>query len=144
MWIDRLTASRTTRAVELAAAFAEERHRVLAENVANINTPDYHTQRLEPERFQASLRQALESARGNRSEALNLRGNAQFTTGPDGLVQADPDIEPAENLLFHDGTNARLERLLSDAAQNQMFHTLALNLLKGRHTRLMQAIRGRL
>ena len=58
MWIERLTTSRVTHALELTARFAEERHKVLAENVANIDTPDYQTKRLDPEVFQNTLKDA--------------------------------------------------------------------------------------
>ena len=67
-WTTRcgLTASpprRTTHALELAAQFAEQRQKVLAENLANIDTPNYHTQRLDPAAFQTSLRKAWQRAR---------------------------------------------------------------------------------
>jgi flagellar basal-body rod protein FlgB len=143
MWIDRILASRTTRAVELTAAFTEERQRVLAENVANIDTPDYHAKQLTPAAFQKSLSAALERSREDRLQRVQLRDNAQFTTDADGHVQARPGVVPAANVLFHDGTNARLETLMSDASRNALWHELALNLLKQRYGALLTAIRGR-
>ncbi len=143
MWTERLTGSRTLHALELAAKFAEQRHRVLAENLANIDTPNYQAQRLDPAAFQASLRGALDAARRLRSNRLELRGNAQFATDPAGRVTVRPVREPAENVLFHDGTNAQVERLLTDVAQNSLSYELATNLLRGRHETLLRAIRGR-
>ena len=144
MWIERLLASRTTRAVELAASFAEQRHRVLAENLANINTPDYHTKTLDPRAFQASLGQALDRTRQAAHPRLELRGNAQFATGPDGRAQAAPETEPAPNTLFHDGTNARLERTLTDVNENALYYELSMNFLRGRYQTMLSAIRGRI
>ena len=143
MWIDRLSASRTTQALQLAAQFAEQRQRVLAENLANIDTPGYHTQRLDPEAFQTSLSKALDTAEAHHTAQLDLRDNAQFSTGPDGRVQARPTQTPAPNVLFHDGTNARLEQTVSDAAANSLSYDLATNLLRSKLDALMQAIRGR-
>ncbi len=143
MWIDRLIASRTTHALELAAQFAEQRHQVLAENLANLDTPDYQTKLLDPTAFQASLRQALTQAAKEGSKRLILRGNAQFSTGHDGRVQVRPSLEPAWNVLFHDGTNPRLETLLADVNANSLSYELAMNLLRGRFESLMKAIRGR-
>lgn len=142
MWLDRILASRTTRAVELAAAFSEERQRVLAENVANVDTPDYHTRRLDAKAFQGSLREALDKSRADRNQQVSLRGNAQFSTGQRGDIRVDPTVEPAPNKLFHDGTNARLEELMADVNQNEMWHSLALNLLSSRYGSLLKAIRG--
>lgn len=143
MWIDRLLASPTTRAVELAASFAEQRHGVLAENLANIDTPDYHAKVLDPRAFQASLREALERTAGANDARLDLRGNAQFTTAPGGQTRARPATEPAENILFHDGTNAKLEKLMVDINENSLFYNLTTNLLRGRYQTMLNAIKGR-
>ena len=132
-----------THALELAAQFAEQRQKVLAENLANIDTPNYHSQRLDPAAFQASLRKALEGVEQTGARRLVLRDNAQFSTGPDGQIQARPAREPAPNVLFHDGTNARLEEVLGDVAKNSLSYDLATSLLRGRYEGLMRAIRGR-
>lgn len=143
MWIDRLTSSRTTHAVELAAQFAEQRQRVLAENMANIDTPDHYSQRLDPGAFQASLREALARADSTGQEKLELRGNAQFSTDAAGHATVRPATEPAANILFHDGTNARLEQLVTDANENALDYEAATDLLRARLDNLMQAIKGR-
>jgi len=143
MWIDRLLASRTTQALELAATFAEQRHRVLAENLANIDTPDYHTQRLDPQAFQDTLRKALDRAQAPGPARLELRGDAQVATDADGRLVVRPAVEPATNVLFHDGTNARLERAVADVNENALFHELTTSLLRARFQNLLNAIRGR-
>jgi flagellar basal-body rod protein FlgB len=143
MWIERLTASRTTHAVELAAQFAEQRHKLLAENLANVDTPDYHTKQLSPAAFEASLRDALDEAERTRARRLDLRGNAQFATGPEGGIRVRPATTPPQNVLFHDGTNARLEQLLADVASNSLTYEVTMNLLRGRYQNLLRAIRGR-
>jgi flagellar basal-body rod protein FlgB len=143
MWIDRVTDSPTRHAIELAAQFAEQRQNVLAEDVANLDTPNYHSQRLDPAAFQASLRQALEQANRARQQRLTLRGNAQFSTAPDGQIEVRPAREPAPNVLFHDGTNARLEELLGDVAKNSLDYEVATSLLKSQYGLLLEAIRGR-
>jgi flagellar basal-body rod protein FlgB len=143
MWIERLLTSRTTQAIELTAQFAERRHGILAENVANVATPDYHTQQLDPEEFQAALREALQRAEAANESRLDLRGDAQFSTTGDGRVVVKPSREPAPNVLFHDGTNARLEALMADVAENALSYELATSLLRGRFNTMLTAIRGR-
>jgi flagellar basal-body rod protein FlgB len=143
MWIERLTTSRTLRAIELTAQFAEQRHRILADNVANIDTPDYHTKRLDPAVFQAALSEALQCAKSNRRQRLDLRGNAQVSTTPDGRMKVTPTEIPAENILFHDGRNASLEKLMTDVQENALTYDLAARLLNKRFGALMTAIRGR-
>ena len=143
MWIERLTTSRLLHALELTARFAEERHRILAENVANIDTPDYHTRRLDPAVFQAALAEALTRAESARQQTLELRGNAQVSTTLDGQLQVRPAVEPAENVLFHDGRNASLEKLMTDAQENALTYELVTRLLSRHYHMLHSAIRGR-
>jgi flagellar basal-body rod protein FlgB len=143
MWIERLTTSRVTQALELAARFAEERHKVLAENVANIDTPDYHTKRLDPEAFQSTLKEALQRAEDGGTRVLELRGEAQVSTTGDGRLTVRPQIRPADNILFHDGRNASLETLMTDVQQNALDYSLATRLLSKRFDELLTAIRGK-
>lgn len=143
MWIERLTDSRTTRALELAAQFAERRHALLAENLANVDTPNYQARQLDPVAFQSTLREALTRSEAAGTARLELRGNAQVSTDGTGPLEVQPVVEPAQNVLFHDGTNARLERLLADVTQNSLSYELSTNLLRSRFENLLGAIRGR-
>ncbi|MBU0617158.1 MAG: flagellar basal body rod protein FlgB [Planctomycetes bacterium] len=143
MWIERLTTSRVTHALELTARFAEERHKVLAENVANIDTPDYHTKRLDAEVFQKTLKNALQRSEGSGATVLELRGEAQVSTTPDGRLTVRPQVRPADNILFHDGRNASLETLMTEVQQNALDYSLATRLLSKRFDGLLTAIRGR-
>jgi len=143
VWIDRFVTTRVTQAVELAARFAEARHNVLAANVANIDTPDYQARTLDAKRFQKALAAALDRAKSGRKGRLPALRDRQFATAPDGKISVRPDVEPAQNVLFHDGTNARLETLMSDAQKNELAYELSMNLLRGRYQGLMTAIRGR-
>lgn len=143
MWIDHLLASRTTRAVELAAAFTEQRQQVLAENVANVDTPDYHSKRLDAEVFQSALRDALDRSEGDRLQRVELRSREQVATDRHGRLVTTPVTEPAPNILFHDGTNGRLEKLMTQVTENQLQHSLATKLLQSRYNKLLAAIKGR-
>jgi flagellar basal-body rod protein FlgB len=143
MWIEKLTQTPTTHALELAARFAEERHKVLAENVANIDTPDYHTKQLDRDAFQATLGAALRRAEASGDERLELRGNAQVRTTPDGGLEVKPTVEPAPNILFHDGRNANLEKLMAGVQENALTFNLAMRLLDRRFDGMLTAIRGR-
>lgn len=140
MWFDQILHSPARQAVEYAAKFAEQRHGVLIENVANIDTPDYHAKRIDKESFHAALRDSLERVRPG--QELRLRGRQVFS-GPDGGLNVKPASEPAENVLFHDGTNARLETLMTDVQDNAQTYDLMINLLRGRFNTLLTAIRGR-
>lgn len=144
MWIDRLLESRARSTLALSAKFAEERQKVLAENAANIDVPDYHARRLDATPFQRALRGAIDQARRSGSPRLELRGEAQVSTDSRGQLRVKPIREPADNVLFHDGTNARLENLAVEAQENSLSYQMAMNLLKTQFDGLLTAIRGRL
>lgn len=144
MWIERLTATRVAHALELAARYAEERHQILAENAANIDTPDYQTKILDSETFRFALKDSLERAKEARENRLELRGNAQVSTAADGRLTVKPRVRPAENILFHDGRNAMLEKLMMEVQKNALEYQLASRLLGKRYQGLLTAIRGRL
>jgi flagellar basal-body rod protein FlgB len=121
--------------------FTGARHRALSENIANADTPGYRPLQFDPRGFQAALRRAFENRRP--SEPFRLPGTRQLREDTQGRLQVKPQREPAENLLFHDGTNGRIERQMSALAENAVAHQLAVELLRSRFDGLMRAIRGR-
>lgn len=144
MWIERLTNSATLHGLELAARFAEQRHKLLAENVANIDTPDYQTKQLDADLFRRTLGSALDDAKASGSRRLDLRGDAQVSTTPDGRLVTKPTEKPAQNVLFHDGRNASLETLMTDVQKNALEYEMATRLLRGKFQSILTAIKGKL
>lgn len=144
MWIDKLTGSATLHAIELTARFAEQRHKLLAENVANIDTPDYHTKQLDADAFRQTLGSAMKEATSDGSRRLDLRHNAQVSTTRDGRLVTKPTDKPAQNVLFHDGGNASLETLMTDVQKNALEYEVATRLLRGKFESMLKAIKGRL
>ncbi|MEE8169910.1 MAG: flagellar basal body rod protein FlgB, partial [Phycisphaerae bacterium] len=123
-------------------AFSEARHRMVTENIANIDTPGYRTKQLDVGAFQRELRRASD-AREAPTDSLRLRSSKQFEVNRIGSLSVSPETAPPENLLFHDGTNGQLERQMAMLADNGMAHQLAIELLKGNYNGILKAIRGR-
>ncbi len=128
-------------AMEKMLAFTQARHRMLTENVANVDTPGYVTKQLDPGAFQRSLREALTVTRRDGSP-FQLKNTEQFRQDASGSLVVTPTAEPAENVLFHDGTNMRIEQQMAMLAENGMMHQATTELLRGRFDGLLTAIRG--
>ncbi len=143
MWIDRLLMNPTTHALELTTSFSESRQRVLSENVANIDTPDYQQRQLDVAPFQSALRTAYEQARAAGECALPLPSHEQFALSAAQTLRTTPTVGGGDSVLLHDGTNASIDQLMSEAAANKLTHEFAITLLRGRYDNLMRAIRGR-
>jgi flagellar basal-body rod protein FlgB len=123
-------------------AFNEARLRMIAENVANAHTPGYHAKQLDVMGFQQALGEALEVHRGDPSRSLIVERGREVTTDAKGSLRVTPSEKPADNVLFHDGTNVSIEREMADLAQTGMTHELAAALLRDRMNSLQKAIRG--
>jgi len=129
--------------LEKMAAFTEARHRVLVENIANIDTPGYRAKHLDAKAFQRALREALERRGPDRAGPLRIRGTRQFGVDSHGRLWTRPSQEPLENVLFHDGTAVRVEKQMAQLAENLLMHQAATELLRERFSELLNAIRGR-
>ena len=142
MFFESLINRGTLPALEAMAGFTEQRHRMVAENIANIDTPGYRTKRLDPRRFQKALADALERRDGDHKAPFEIRSTREFRQRDDGTLAVTPSLEPADNVLFHDGTNARLEQQLTALAENGMTYEYVTQMLKGRYDGLLTALRG--
>jgi flagellar basal-body rod protein FlgB len=133
----------TVPGLEKLLAFTEARHQVLAENIANADTPGYKTKHLDPKAFQAALGEAFDNRRTSGSAEFEVASGEQFRFDNLGRLTVEPSTDPAENILFHDGTNMQIDRQMSYLAENAMMHQVLSELLRGRFDGLMTAIRGR-
>ena len=130
-------------ALEKMLAFTQARHRMLTENVANADTPGYKARQLDPGKFQRALREALTRQDLTHAPDLEIKSGKQFRLDADGRLEVTPVEEPPENVLFHDRTNMRIERQMSNIAENAMMHQATTELLRGKFEGLLKAIRGR-
>lgn len=134
-----------TQTLERLVQFTGARHKVIANNIANLSTPYFRPKDLSVDQFQAGLRKAIDRRRStdtpldgrisqNNSRQLRLE-NDQLEVNPEPLD---------ENILFHDRNNRDLERIMQDLAENTMAHNAGLELLKNQFDLLRTAIRENL
>lgn len=142
MYVTSITERGSMPALVQTMSFNEARLRVIAENVANGGTVGYRARQLDAKGFQKALRRALDDRGGNPARPLVLRDNGQVATDAQGRLKVTPTEAPAENVLFHDGTNLSIERQMSDLAETQLSHQTAGVLLKDKFDGLRKAIRG--
>jgi flagellar basal-body rod protein FlgB len=100
------------------------RHRVLAANLANAETPEYQAQDV-----QFSI--VLDDAQRRREAAAGIAG-VQATVIPD-----------EETSVRRDGNTVDLDRQMTKLAQNTGWHNAMLQILAGRLATVKSAIRDR-
>jgi flagellar basal-body rod protein FlgB len=142
MFISTLTQRGAGPALEATLKFQHERLKVVAENVANFGTPGYRARQLDTKGFQRALGMALKQRGADPRNPLVIEAGREARTDDAGRLVVTPSPKPVENLLFHDGTNASLERQMSELAQAALTHRVATELLRGKFDGLRKAIRG--
>ncbi len=138
-----VTSGGATPILEKTLAFTEARNRMLAENIANITTPGYRAKQLDVKAFQAALREASAKRAGNGGK-FDVPTTREVGRDRAGRLVVKPSEEPVENLLFQDGTNARVERQMALLAENTLMHRTAVDLLQHYYEGVAKAIRGKM
>ncbi len=131
--------------LERMVQFTQERHRVLSHNIANLSTPYFKPGDLNPDSFQAELRDAIDRRRHSASPTagpLELNDTKELQFEPGGLtVQPQPS---AQGILFHDQNNRDLERTMQSLAENTLAHNTAIEVLRNEFAIMLTAIRERI
>jgi flagellar basal-body rod protein FlgB len=146
MLISDLIHDGATPTLEAMVRFAGARQRMIANNIANISTPNYQQTEVNPLTFQRSLSEAVERRRGERGGTgpLQIRDTDQFRQERDGSLTLTPLAQkPSRNILFHDRNNRGIEELMADQAENMAAFRVASDLLKSRHDLMRMAIAER-
>jgi flagellar basal-body rod protein FlgB len=133
MFVDYLLNQGNGPLLERMLDFASTRHRLIAENVVNLDTPGYRQKDLNLEKFQALLRDRVHAKR-----SAGNPGNVRFD-------DIDGELDnPTRSILFHDGGNRSLEQLMTDQAKNALMHNLVVELLRKQFSSMEAALKERL
>ena len=131
MFIERLLNQGNAPLLERTLQFTAARHRLIADNVVNLDTPGYRQKDLSVEKFQEMLRSRVEE----RNHAAP--GSLDFQDVKEELEH------PQNGILFHDGNNRSVEQLMSDQAKNALMHNMVVELLRKQYEQLSMALRDR-
>lgn len=102
---------------------AHLRHRVLTQNLANVNTPGYHQR-------EVSFDDAFTRALGKRGEA--------------GALRIEPKIVEAQgNVARQDGNTVDLDKEIGSLNKNTLLFSSAMQMLVSRIAMMRSAITGR-
>ncbi|MFH1022450.1 MAG: flagellar basal body rod protein FlgB [Planctomycetota bacterium] len=113
--------------LEAAMKYAGRRHAVIANNIANWNTPGYRAVDIPLADFQKTLRETVESGRSGSVSRVNLQAR-----------------EPDEAVIMrHDGNTVDITREMTRMGENALFYNVAIQLAKTKYSMLKDAIRGR-
>ena len=129
MYLDRLLNQGSEPVLEQWLQFTDARESMLADDIANVSTPDYQQKDLSVDKFQDILSRKVEQ---------------QADAGPGGVAFDDISMEvehPTRGILFHDGNNRSMEQLMSDQAKNALMHNFAVEILRDQYSMIETALK---
>lgn len=112
--------------LERTAAFTELRHDVLAGNIANISTPNYHARDLPVKEFEQALARATAKQNESTPNATNTSQVMEELRRPE-LYQVK-DRDPI-NLTFQDGARRSIEQEALELSKNSMLQNYTVELM---------------
>lgn len=131
-------------ALEKMFLFSGQRQRLIAQNIANIDTPNYQGVDADPRAFQRALSDAIERRRdtnGGVSGELDLSG-ANEVRMVGGRMELNPTT-PIGGVLFQDRNQRDLEQLLQDMVENATMFRVAGDLMRKNQSMIRGAIAQR-
>ncbi len=139
--IDGLLGNSSLPALERSMQFMSARQKLLAGNIANVETPGFRPVDVNPRAFQTALQEALDQ------DSVDARGSLQFDpSAPVAFSDAGAELKPeilADNIMFHDGNDRSMERLMQRLAENVYAFRAASQLLRNQFELINAAIRER-
>ncbi len=142
--ISDLSTSGALPALEKMFLFAGQRQRLIAQNIANIDTPNYQGVDADPRAFQNALSRAIDKRKMNNggvSGELDL-SHAREVTMVGGQMQLNPQT-PIGGVLFQDRNQRDLEMLMQDMVENATMFRIAGDLMRKNQALIRGAIAQR-
>ena len=122
-------------ALHAAFRFSAQRHEVLADSVANLDTPNFRPKDLDVASFEESLSQAIDAKRD--MDAASLDPKLLPTVSPSSIAIGG-------ELLSHDGSDRSHEVLAQRMTSNLLRFRALAGMIRGRWDMLGTVTRGRL
>jgi len=129
MFINKLINEGNAPLLERMLEFTAARHKLIGENIVNVDTPGYQQKDLSVEKFHELLRDRVDRRR----------------TAPQGSVDfkdVKMEIEnPRRGILFHDGNNRTMETMMSDLSKNALMHNMVVEMLRRQYSSMETALK---
>ena len=124
-------------------SWLNERQKVLAQNIANANTPGYASQDLKKVSFQSHLNKASSSGNGQAATVMKT-SDPRHLSGMGGVAGTFEIRQQNSEFLetTPDGNTVDLERELAKMAEVQMEYTMAANLFR-KHVSMLKTALGK-
>jgi flagellar basal-body rod protein FlgB len=129
--------------LEAALSFANQRHRVILQNIANVETPYYKRQDVPSGEFNQALSEAIAERAEAHPNTFELRDTWNIEFPETGLTPVRARADDAQEFgpERHDENSVVIEKEMADLAKNTLRMEVMQRLLKKKYTMLRSALR---
>ncbi|AWP36739.1 MAG: flagellar basal body rod protein FlgB [Weizmannia coagulans] len=123
--------SNTLRSLEHALQYASLRQKVISNNIANADTPNYKAQDVS---FKNVLEDSVNAISANRTDPRHFR----FSAG-----DSSPEIVTESGTTYNsNGNSVDIDTEMANLASNQIYYESLIELEKGKLSSLLNVVRG--
>ena len=126
------------------ASFTEKRHMLIANNIANVDTPYYTAKDLDAAGFQKELRRAVARRKAGNPRVFDMRDGFNFRQDADGVF--DHRILEGEGVgvMRHSRNNVSIDIEMAKLSANGVLHNACEGMLRHQYGLIEDAIRERI
>ena len=117
--------------------FSQQRHGLLASNIANMDTPGYKTRDLSTTAFQNELKQAIKA---RDTSPTGLPGDVVGRADPNQMHKVRDSLK---HITYHDGSDVSMEHQVTELSKNQFMHNMAIAIMSSQFRMIESAISER-
>jgi flagellar basal-body rod protein FlgB len=125
--------------LEKALKGSSLRHKVISNNIANINTPGY--KRMEVS-FESELAAAATNAASDRTSAAMTRTHAKHLLPTSEAIAPNRIRTIEDTSLRTDGNNVDVDAEMAAMTKNQIYYSAITQRISGYYTNIKSAIKG--
>ena len=123
--------SNTFQVLEKSLDYSSTKQKVISQNIANVDTPNYKAKDVVKSSFQGALQTSIEAYRTD-SRHLNFNTDNQSST-----------IVTQQNGAYNNnGNSVDMDKEMTDLATNQIYYNALADRLSGKFSSLQNVIRG--
>src|SRR4051812_27542033 len=123
--------SNTFRVLEKSLDYSSAKQKVISQNIANVDTPNYKAKDVVKDSFQNALQASIETYR---TDSRHINFNTE---------RSDSTIVTQQNGSYNNnGNSVDVDKEMTDLATNQIYYNALSDRLSGKFSSLQNVIRG--
>lgn len=123
----------TIQTLEKSLAYSTAKNRIIADNIANVDTPNYKAKKVVFKNVLASTMDKTIQNKRTHSKHFSFRN----------MVDQSYVVRENTNTMYnHNGNNVDIDQEMAELAKNQIYYQAVVDRLNGKFSNIEKVIRG--